>query len=147
SKKASGACVVYRGVDPFQPIEAFAPQLTAGSATQNIGSVSTSLGGEEVVLLLAGAASGTYTPASGYIAATRKQQADSTIEIQHRQVVNPGIINAFTETFSSAVDGASLALVLSPSYGLRSYADAYQRLFEALPRGIDNVLDFSTTGD
>jgi hypothetical protein len=143
SCQAVGALVAYRSTDPFAPVEAFAATLTASSSTHNVPAITASQAGEEALLFMAGATSGTYTPLSGFVLAARKQQANATIEAQARGLQNAGTLAATNETFSATAIGASLIVVLAPSAATTSYDDAYQRILDTLPKGIDNILDFT----
>lgn len=146
--RPTGVLVAYRGADDFEPVEVSASILTAASATHDVRGVSVAQNEETALLFIAGLDSGTYTPVTGFQLAARKQQTTCTLEAQHRSLQNAGPIAAFTETFSSAVVGASLLIVLTPSPGTLTYQDAYDRIFEMLPPGIDNILDFTPgTGD
>jgi hypothetical protein len=143
SATVTGTCLVYANTDPFTPVEVSAATLTSSSATHQVGSVMASQVGEDLALFIAGAGSGTYTPAGNFQVVARKQQASATMEAQHKGLAAAGSQAAFTETFSSSVAGASLLLVIAPSYGLLSVKDVYKRLFEALPDGTDDFLDFT----
>jgi hypothetical protein len=143
SCQAVGTLVAYRSTDPFAPVEAFAATLTASSSTHSVPAITASQAGEEALLFMAGATSGTYTPLSGFVLAARKQQANATIEAQARGLQNAGTLAATNETFSATAIGASMFIVLAPSASTTSYDDAYQRLLDTLPKGIDNVLDFT----
>lgn len=143
SCNATGVCVVYRGVDSFAPVEASVAALTAAATAHAVGSVTAQQSGEEALLFVAGASSGTYTPTSGFLEFARKQQTGCTIEGQHRQLQNAGPLGAFTETFSASAAGVSVVIILAPSAGTQTFDDAYARTFGALPKGIDNLLDFT----
>lgn len=146
--EVSGVLMAYRGADAFAPVEVSGALLTASASTHNVAGLTAALHDEAAVLFLASGALGTYTPASGFQLAARKQQASSTLEAQHRPLPNAGPLAAFSETFSSPAAGASLLILLAPSPSQTTYADAYDRIFEMLPQGIDNVLDFTQgTGD
>ncbi len=142
-----GTVLVYGGADSFAPVEAFAAALTASSGSHAVASVTAGLPGEEAVLFLAAGASGTYTPAANYVGVTNKALASATVEAHHKGLQAPGAQAGFSVGFSAVTPGASVLVVLAPSYGSTSFQDAYQRFFQALPPGIDNVLDFTTTGD
>ncbi len=143
SVQATGVATVYRGTDSFAPIDASVALLSASGTSHAVAGVSTQQPAEEVVLFVAGAASGTYTPPSGWTEAAKKQQSGSSISAQHRQVQPAGALAGFSETFSASVLGASVVIALAPSPGTMTFADAYQRVFDSLPPGIDNVLDFT----
>lgn len=148
SCQAAGCAIIYGSTDPYQPIESFSATLTASSATHNVAGVSAAQNGEELVLLLAGGASGTYTPAASWNFVTRKQQASATLEVQRRGLANAGTIAAFSETFSAVTAGAALLLVVAPGFGNTTVDDARQRLLEGLPDGADALYDLTpATGD
>lgn len=144
SCRATGTCLAYRGVDPFTPIEASVATLTSMSNLHAVGSVTAQQASEEAALFIAGDSSGTYLPAGGFIEAARSQQAGCSIEAQHRQLQNAGTLAAFTELFSGPNGaGVSVVIILAPSAGTLTYDDTYARTFGALPKGIDNLLDFT----
>lgn len=143
SCRATGACVAYRGVDSFTPIEASVATLTAAATAHAVGGITAQQASEEALLFLAAAASGTYTPTGGFIETVRKQQTGCTIEAQHQQLQNAGALAAFAEAFSASAAGVSVIIILAPSAGTLTYDDTYARTFGALPKGIDNLLDFT----
>lgn len=143
SCQTTGVVFIYRGVDIFKPIDAFAALLTASSTIHGIPGVTASQGPEEIALFIAGAASGTYTTMVGYQQVAISQQADGSLSGQHKMLTAPGVVAPTSETFSTAALGVAVIVALSPSVGTTTFDDAYQRVFEALPPGIDNVLDFT----
>jgi hypothetical protein len=145
--EATGVALVYGGVDSFVAVEAFASGLTAASASHNIAAITASLPQEEDILFLGGAASGIYTPIGGFLTVTRSQQAASTLEAQRKQLQNAGVQTAFTETFSSTAIGASLRIILRPSFGALTVDDVYRRLVASLPAGVEDLYDLSKAGD
>jgi uncharacterized protein YmfQ (DUF2313 family) len=144
---ATGAALVYGGVDSFAAVEASAAGLTAASASHSVAAITASLPQEEEILFLGAAASGSYTPSGGFLTVARKQQAASTLEAQRLQLQNAGPQPAFTEAFSSAAIGASLRIVLRPSFGSLTVDDVYRRLIAALPAGAEDVYDLTRAGD
>jgi hypothetical protein len=148
SVRATGAVLVYRGAHILGPIDAIAAQLTAASVTHNVPGISIAQGGEEVVLFMGGASSSTWTPAGGFQEVVAKQQTGCSISAQRRPALADGPAAGFTETFGASARGAAVIIAIAPSPGLTSFDDAYQRVFDALPPGIDNVLDFTVgSGD
>lgn len=143
SCNATGVCVAYRGTDSWTPVEAFVATLTAAATSHAVGGITAQQTGEEALLFIAGANSGTYTAAGGYIEVARKAQSGCTIEAQHQQLQNAGPLAGFIETFSTSAAGVSVVIVLAPSAGAQTFDDTYRRTFEALPKGIDNLLDFT----
>jgi hypothetical protein len=144
----AASCLVYGNTDMFVPVEVAATQLTAASTTHGVAGATASQLGEELALFMAGANSGTYTPASGFTEVARKQQSSVTIEAQHKGLQSAGPVASFSEAFTANAAGASLLLVIAPGYGTLSSADAYGRIFGAMPPGIDDLLNFTSgTGD
>ncbi len=75
SMPLTGGVIVYGNTDPFSPIEAFAPALSAASFTIPIAAISPSIGGEELVLFAASASSLGIIGATDYIQTVSKTQA------------------------------------------------------------------------
>jgi hypothetical protein len=145
SCQAEGALLAYRGTDPFLPVEAAATALTASSSNHTVPAITASQSSEEVALFIAGAFGGAYSPAANFIEVVppANRQTNCALSAQHKGLQAAGVLAATTETFSAAAIGASAIVVLAPNAGTVSYDDAYRRIFDALPQGIDNVLDFT----
>lgn len=140
----SGTLVAYRGSDPFQPIDAVAPLLTANASTVNVAGISTSQNAEELVLFIAEGGQGVFVPASGFIEATSQLRTATSMSAQHRAAQNAGAFSSFSEFHNGTTAlGASVLIALAPSASTMTYDDVYQRLKEALPPGADNLLDFT----
>jgi hypothetical protein len=145
--QASGVALVYGGVDSFTAVEAVSAALSAASTTHNIAAATASLPQEEEVLLLGAAAPGTYVPTGGFLTVANRSRTGSAIEAQRHQLQNAGAQPAFTEEFSDSVAGASLRIILRPSFGTLTVDDVYRRLVAALPGGVEDVYDLTKSGD
>lgn len=143
SVRATGAILVYRGAHILGPIDTVAAQLTAASTSHSVPAISAAQGGEEIALFMGGASSSTWTVAGGFQEVAAKQQTGCSISAQRRPAAAAGPAGGFSETFGASARGAAVLVAVAPSPGLTSFDDAYQRVFDALPPGIDNVLDFT----
>ena len=143
SCQAAGCAIIYGNTDPYAPIEAQAVALTAASTTHNVPGIAAAQDQEEVVVLLAAGASGTYTPPGGFNFAVRKQQAGATLEVQRRSLQSAATIQGFTETFSTSTTGAALVLAVPSGFGQSSVDDARQRLLDGFPQGADELYDMT----
>lgn len=145
----AGAAAVFANADSFGPIDGQSFIVTTGSATHAVPAVAASQAGEVQVLFVGAAGNGTWTPATGFQQIAAKQQLYASISLQQKSLPAAGSQGATTEAFSGGVaTGAAVTVTLAPSAARSSLSDVYARLFDALPRGIDSVLDFTPgTGD
>lgn len=141
-----GAALIYSGADGAGPIEAYAAALSAAGVVHDVAAAAAAEGGEEIAVFLGAAAAGTYTPAGGLAEIVAKTNG-GTISAQARPAPAAGPIAAFTEAFSAASLGCSVAVVLAPSYGTVALEDAHALFLQGFPDGVEEVYDLEPTGD
>jgi hypothetical protein len=145
SVQSVGVVAVYANVDVFNPFDTSAINVSVSAG--QLPAITASLDGEELAAFVAAAGNGNFTPAANYQQASSKATATASISFQHKQLQAAGPQTTVSETFSGAGAGAAVIVAIAPSQGTTTYDDAYQRVFEALPPGIDSLLDFTPTGD
>jgi subtilisin-like proprotein convertase family protein len=137
---ASGACAVYAGADPFDPVDVAALATNASAASTTIPPFSASLDGEDAVLWLAAGAEGTYTPPTGYLASVHRTQVPGpTLDLFHRSIGHSGQVAGGSAAFSTAATGAAVLVALRPSAATLTTDDVRGRIVAALPRGVERV--------
>lgn len=144
---ASGVCVVYGGIDLFTPFETSAYALTNSSTTHNTPAITVPDNDEELVLFMGADNTGTYTPSTGYLDIATATRSQSTIDVQHKPVASAQSLVAGTSTFSTSANGVGVLLCLRPTVGKLSPVEAYGRIIEMLPPGIEQMYDLTPTGD
>ena len=152
SCQATGGYAVYRGTDSFQPIDAFAAQPNASVNSCAVPGLTTMLGNEELVLFVGADANTTFTAPAGYVKVAEHGQnaagSNSTTAVMHRSIQPAGVVAPTTASVADNALNTAAIIALIPSSGTLTFADAYQRVFDALPPGIDRVLDFTVgSGD
>lgn len=144
----SAVALIYGGVDELNPIEVEQALITPAATAHAVPAVSTSVDAEEVVVVLAGANAGTYTPQNGFLeVVAAATQPNLTISAQHKQPAGAGTQAAMTVPFTTSALGIALVLVLRPSAGTLTTDDVRQRLIESLPIGADKIYDLTPSGD
>jgi hypothetical protein len=156
SIKATGAVVVYGGYDSFNPIEAYTPQLTAGSASHGIGAITASLPNEELLFFCAAGTGGSYSELSGsgfQMLVNRTQSILPTpttrtaITAQRRLDSSAGTFAGANATFSTSTNAASVIVAIRPAFGTLSVDQIRERFIDAFPDGVDLIYDLTSTGD
>ena len=96
--------------------------------------------------MLGADAVGTYTPQTGFIAV---ESTSNTVTFAAHRKPKPtaGAVAASTITFSTPANGENMLLAIRPGVGQFTLDDIRQRIIEALPEGVDDVLDFTPSGD
>lgn len=146
SNFACGVVAIYGNVDGFNPIDMSTVAVNSVSAG-DIPSVTASLNGEELAIFLVASGNGSFTPSGNYQQAASKSTVHVSISFQHQALQSAGTQPATTSVYSGSAAGACIAITLAPSYSTLTQDDIYHRLFDAMPEGIDNLLDFTPTGD
>ncbi len=152
-RSSMGSVVVYRGADAFQPVEVAVAKLTSTITTFEVPDVTASLGGEEMILAFLCGGNGTWADPDGFRQVAFTEDNDNTtasLAIKRRGLQDAGVITTAAPVFTPSVPiqlSVVLAILLTPSSGTLSLSEVYDRLFEAMPPGIDRLLDFTPSGD
>ncbi len=142
-----GGVLVYRGVDPFQPIEAVAASINAAAATTTVASATAPLAGEEAIIFLAAAGDSAYTVPTGWREVVSSTEPGLAFSVLHRGLPVAGSVGVSSVALSGAFAGASITLILRPGVGLLSVDDVRGRIVDAFPAGVKNVYDLEPGGD
>ncbi len=152
-RTALGCVLAYRGVDPFAPVEVAAAKLTSTITTFAVPDVTASLGGEEMILAFLCGGNGMWATPAGFQQVAFTEDNDNTtasLSVQRRGLEGAGVITTAAPVFTPSVPiqlSVCLAILLTPSPGTLPLAEVYGRLVDALPPGLDRLLDFTATGD
>jgi hypothetical protein len=147
SVRAVGIAAVYANTDPFTPVEVSAGEQTASGTSHNVAGATAALEAEHLIYVLGCTGSRTFTAPSGFQTVEHESTSTCTGAMFEKQLQNAGNIAATTVTVSASEAGASLTIVLAPSFATHSIDEVRERIVGAFPVGVDRIYDLTSSGD
>lgn len=142
SGQAASGCIVLRGTDPNEPIDASAYAVTtSSSSTPTTPAITAGLPAEALITFAACDATRTFT-AYNNDPTQQFQVVVPNLTLAGLAAVGPNGAAAGTTTLSGVANAAIVRIEVAPSYGLLSFDDSYDLLFRAMPPKVDQILDF-----
>jgi hypothetical protein len=147
SVAVSAACLVFGGVDGFEPVDASASASATSTASQPVPGVTPSGGGDAVAYFVGIDSAAAITSAPGLEEVLKTNGTASSLSARLSLLSGSAPVAAGTAALSAAADGAAVAVALRPSVGKLSVDDVRRRIVGGFPRGVDKVYDLEPGGD